>query len=330
MTRTQFEELLTSIAGSLTEEMRHDPFKESKGFENRVRELVQDRLGSHIKIDFSPSPQAFPDIVVGKCGVEVKFTDKDTWRSVANSVFESTRSEAVEEVYVMFGKQGGTPEARWGKYGDCVMHVRTSHVPRFEVEIGTPRSLFDLMGLTYDDFRKLALADKMKHIRKYARGRLKPGERLWWLEDSPEGEHALPLEVRLYMRLPQAEKRRLRAEAALLCPQIVGGSRVRDKYNDAVSYLMTYRGVLCPQARDLFSAGSVALRANAKRGGIYIQRALEDIQDEMRMAAKELENALFVEYWGESVEPGQRLKRWLVKADGFARGWKPSAVLFKE
>jgi hypothetical protein len=74
----------------------------------------------------------------------------------------------------------------------------------------------------------------------------------------------------------------------------------------------------------------VALRTNAKRGGIYIQRALEDIQEEMRIAARELEDALFVEYWGESVAPTQRLKRWLLKADTFAKGWKPSAVLFKE
>jgi hypothetical protein len=40
------------------------------------------------------------------------------------------------------------------------------------------------------------------------------------------------------MRLEQPEKRRLRAEAALLCPQICGGSRTRDKYNDAVIDLM--------------------------------------------------------------------------------------------
>jgi hypothetical protein len=72
------------------------------------------------------------------------------------------------------------------------------------------------------------------------------------------------------------------------------------------------------------------MRADQTRGGIYIQRALEDIQDEMRNAAKWLEDALFVEYWGESVIPSQRIKRWLIKADRVAVGWKPSAVLFKD
>jgi hypothetical protein len=33
-----------------------------------------------------------------------------------------------------------------GKYGDCVMHVRTVHVPRFEVEINASRSPFQQSG----------------------------------------------------------------------------------------------------------------------------------------------------------------------------------------
>jgi hypothetical protein len=157
--------------------------------------------------------------------VEVKHTTNNTWRSVANSVFESTRSEKVKHIYLIFGKMGGNPEVPWGKYDDSVIHVRTSHVPRFEVEINPKRSLFAIMGLTYDDFLKLSTPEKMVHIRKYARARLKEGERLWWLEDPEETSHSLPLQVRLYMRLSQEKKRRMRAEAALLCPQIVKPSR---------------------------------------------------------------------------------------------------------
>jgi hypothetical protein len=130
------------------------------------------------------------------------------------------------------------------------------------------------------------------------------------------------------MTLPQDEKRQLRAEAALLCPEVVKGPRVRDKYNDAVLYLLTYRGVLCPQARDLFSAGSAGGTKGGRRGGNYLKEGLKDIQVEMRIAAKELDDALFVEYWGYSVEPADRISKWLERADGFAQGWKPSSVLF--
>jgi hypothetical protein len=95
-----------------------------------------------------------------------------------------------------------------------------------------------------------------------------------------------------------------------------------------VLYLLTYRGVLCHQARDLFSAGSVANPDNDDEGGIYIERALRLLEPKIREAADYLEDALFVEYWGESVPKEQRLKKWLEKADALASGWKPSTSLF--
>ncbi len=331
MTKDEFERVLESITQQLRAEAQSSIFRSSKDFENRVRELLAANDGGEpLDVDFNPHPYAFPDIAIGEFGVEVKFTENNVWRSVANSVFESTRTAAVRHIYVVFGKMGGEPDVRWGEYQRCVMHVRTSHVPRFEVEMYPERSLFETMGTTYDSFRGASFAEKMRYIRTYARGRLRPGEHLWWLEDPAEELHSLPLEVRLYMRLPQEEKRRLRAEAALLCPQIVRPSRTRDKYNDAVMYILTYHGVLCPQARDLFSAGSVALRGDERRGGNYVLRALMDIQEEMRVAAADLDDALFVEYWGESAPVEERIQRWLARADALARDWKPSVVLFTD
>ena len=131
----QFEELLTQACEQLTKECRAGQmFTESKPFENRVREVIRNLLDQFkISVDFSPHPYGFPDIVLGMFGVEVKFTANDTWRSIANSVFESFRDKQVKDIYILFGKMGGTPTLRWGRYEECVMHVRTSHVPRFEV-----------------------------------------------------------------------------------------------------------------------------------------------------------------------------------------------------
>jgi hypothetical protein len=225
---------------------------------------------------------------------------------------------------------GGVPEVRWADYEQSVIHVRTSHVPRFEVEIPNEKakeSLFENMGIRYDDFRKLPMQEKMKYIRTYAR-KIHPDGRLWWIEDKDTDEHTLPVEARLYTNLTTAEKTKLRAEAALLCPGIVKSGRSRNKYDDMVLYLLTYHGVLCHQARDLFSAGSVANPKNDDEGGIYIERALKLIETEMREAAQTMDDALFVEYWGESVPPESRIKRWLEKADAVASGWKPSDNLF--
>jgi hypothetical protein len=283
-----------------------------------------------MQVMFNPHPHVFPDITVGDFGVEVKFTLQDTWRSVANSIVDSTRHADVLYIYIVFGKMGGTPAVKWAKYDDSVVHVRTTHVPRFEVEINPKRSLFALMGISYAEFSSLPIEEKMSYIRTYARSRLKPGERLWWLEDKPDHEHSLPIEVKLYTSLSVDEKRKLRAEAAILSPKVVGPARARNKYDDAVLYILTYHGVLCHQARDLFSAGSVALRANDKRGGVYIQRALQDIEAEMRDAAMRLDDALFIEYWGQSFAPNQRITVWLQMADLHAQGWIPSHVLFQQ
>lgn len=334
MTKPEFERLLDVCCGTLTHEARATGFTTSKQFENRVRQILDDLLmdESSLKVDFSPPPQEFPDIALGEYGVEVKFTLNDTWKSIANSILESQRAVGVKYIYIVFGKMGGKPEVRWGDYEKSVVHVRTSHVPRFEVELPTTdkekkESLFEVMGISYDAFSKLDIHEKMKHVREYARKK-HPGERLWWIDDANGDEHTLPANIRLYTNLSSKEKIRLRAEAVLLCPGVLKSGRSRNKYDDVVMFMLSFHGVLCHQARDLFSAGSVANPENDDNGGLYIERALKLLESDMLEAAKQLDDALFVEYWGESVQKKDRIRRWLEKADSVAVGWKPSKVLF--
>jgi hypothetical protein len=331
MDAVDFETILNQICATLTKEAEGKLFIDSKEFENRVRELVIDahaNLG--VPILLNPPAQGFPDIAAGKFGIEVKFTSNDTWRSVANSVLESNRVLEVEKVYIVFGKMGGAPQVKWGEYEKSVMHVRTSHVPRFEVEVFPvpSQSLFEKMQTSYDAFRVSPMTQKMQYIRQYARGRLKQGERLWWLEDTNEPEHTLPIQARLYTKLSKPEKTRLRAEAVLLSPIVLEYGRSKNKYDDIVLYLLTYHGVLCHQARDLFSAGSVANPGNDDDGGIYIQRAMMLLEPEMLEVAPQMESALFEEYWGHPCTPNDRIAEWLLMADKVASGWVPSACMF--
>ena len=335
MNKIDFERLLDVCCGTLTHEARKSGFSSSGQFENRVREVLNDLLKdeSALHVDFTPPPQQFPDIALGEFGVEVKFTISDTWKSIANSILESQRAPGVKYIYIVFGKMGGKPEVRWGDYEKSVVHVRTSHVPRFEVELQSAEnerreSLFESIGISYDAFMSLDIQGKMKYVREYAKKK-HPGERLWWIDDTNGDEHTLPANIRLYTNLNSAEKLRMRAESVLLCPAILKSGRSRNKYDDVVMFMLSYHGVLCHQARDLFSAGSVANPNNDDNGGLYIQRALELLQDEIVAASKRLPDALFTEYWGESVPKSERLSYWLRKADELATGWKPSSVLFK-
>ena len=303
-------------------------------------------------VDMHPPAQAFPDIVLGNVGIEVKYTEADTWRCIANSVLETNKVQSVKHIAVVYCKMGGTPEVRYDDWEHAVMHVRTSHVPRFEIEIGTERSLFSIMGISYDDFSSLEMQDKMVYIRNYARGRLKKGEHLWWLDDSESSNHSFSLNVRLFTNLDQSEKDKVRAEGALLCPQIVLPSHNRTKYNDVVTFLMTYHGILCHQARDLYSAGSAAgVGGNGKKkktkidhllkdkdfDGLYIARTLSLVEDQIKAAAEYLEDQLFIEYWGDGIarkvdlrSSRSKLKYWLNQVDNYAVTWKPSDYLLRD
>ena len=162
---------------------------------------------------------------------------------------------SVEMVYIVYGKAGGMPETRWARYEDCISHVRVSHSPRFVVDMDEDSlHLFNNLPIPYGEFAQLSDEEKMHHIREYSRGRLGEGERLWWLETS----HSLPVGIRFYTHLQQGEKRMLRAEAALLFPEVCASRYTRGKYDDASLYLLMHHGVFCPQARDLWTAGSVA------------------------------------------------------------------------
>jgi len=103
MTKNEFEAILDNCCEVLTTEARKMGFKSSAQFESRVREVLDElkRNNEAFDIDFTPHPQAFPDIAMGEYGVEVKFTTNDTWRSVANSVsyyFEATWATSINDV----------------------------------------------------------------------------------------------------------------------------------------------------------------------------------------------------------------------------------------
>ncbi len=326
MTAEHFERLLDKTAEQLGNDVRanqayHDP----AAFELRVREVLE-AVAAGEAIDINPTfhAHAFPDIRANGFGVEVKTTSKDSWQSVGNSVFEGMRDEAVKSIYVIFGKMGGMPSVKWGRYEDRITHVRISHAPRFVLEMDRESSLFKKIGISYDAFAALRPEEKMSHIRNYSRSRLKPGERLWWLED--ENSPGLPVAMRLYTKLPKAETVKLRAEATILFPQVVGGGRVKGKYAEASFFLLKHRNIFCTNIRDLFTAGSVA---GKERGGNYLARSLKHIGMQLREAAEQLSSDLIEEYWHETVPPENRMSEWLKRADSFALGWKPSDELFK-
>lgn len=292
MTLEEFEAILDQAIQTMNQQASAGMpgYADSDEFEKTV--LAQLRLSCRgvAKADPAFHDSAFPDIVVNGFGVEVKFTSSSTWHGTGNSIFEGMRDKAANRVYLIYFRSD-ISEARWSRYEECIKGVRISHSPRYMIDMDGGGNFFRNLNMTLEEFKDLEMKQKMVLVKDDVQKRLKKGERLWWFGD--EQDHTIPVNVRLYRNLPTPIQSDLRAEAALMCPEIFQGSRKRGKYDGIAVYLLTQHGVLASNVRDMFSAGSVA---GPERGGDYVLRSVKhNMQAIFRMAAK-LDDALFVEY----------------------------------
>ena len=104
-----------------------------------------------------------------------------------------------------------------------------------------------------------------------------------------------------------------------------------------VGYMGDLDGDMSVSLSDVYILGDHLLSENMIADADVISRAdlnkdqcidARDLTLLKRIAAKQLDDALFVEYWGESVPVEKRISKWLEKADAIASGCRPSEVLF--
>ena len=102
------------------------------------------------------SGHKFPDIVVKKYyGVEVKTTRQDFWKSIGNSVLESTRVESVGRIYLFFAKLTDPISFKYRLYQECLYDIAVTHSPRYliDMDLKLGESIFDKIGVSYDELR---------------------------------------------------------------------------------------------------------------------------------------------------------------------------------
>jgi hypothetical protein len=304
----QFEAILKATCDELTSEVRTGTVAENSGdFEEQVRRVLADQLRKHgAGQALDPKVQGFPDIVVGNYGVEVKFTVKDTWISIANSIHESHRMSGIDCIYVAFGKMGGLKEVRFGLYEKVVYHARTSHRPRFQIDMkGDKQSLFERLGTTYLQFAALPYKEKMVYMRTYARGRRNTNIDFWWLE-----EDLVP-----YSSLTESEQRQIKAEAALLIPALIDRSDKNALVRMAL-YMSSAKRVLSNESSEVFGAD--------------VLDELRSLETELQIAASTMIQGIIEEYWGHSTLIEARLSEWVEALDNHSTSSevRPSQILF--
>ncbi len=189
--------------------------------------------------------RAFPDILVREIfGVEVKLTKGDKWYTIGNSILETNRTDSVEHIYLLFGKLGGIPEIRYKSYAQCVSGVGVTHSPRYKINMElNDDSFFDSLNIDYNLFRNRT--DKITLVKDFYKKKLKEGESLWWIDLDNTND----MIMRNYKDLPKDDQENLLLELFIESPEVFDS-----KYSLATSILVN-RGIICPNVRDLFSAG---------------------------------------------------------------------------
>lgn len=198
------------------------------------------------------SGQKFPDIVAKKFyGIEVKTTTQNHWKTTGNSVLESTRVQDVERIFMLFGKLGKPIEFKCRAYEECLSEVVVTHSPRYLIDMNLEKgkTIFDKINTSYDALRQKT--NPIKPITDYYKSKLKPGQDLWWIDQ--ENEKASNLVINIWNNLSVREKQEIKIKAMVYFPEVF--SNRGDKFARLAIWLVTSESVVCPNIRDLFTAG---------------------------------------------------------------------------
>lgn len=267
------------------------------------------------------SGHSFPDIIAQKFyGVEVKSTKSNHWTSTGSSIVESTRNIDVKNIYMLFGKLGGTPpEFKCRPYGDVLYDIAVTHSPRYliNMELHEGETIFDKMNTTYDDFR--TNGDNISKVREYYKQKAKnerKQEMPWWITND-DTERAVRFNLRLWNSVDAEERKMLTAYCLILFPEIwMPNTSSRTKYNQASLWLCSYAQVIFPNIRDAFTAGGKIAFENGKQLPERYAQVYKTIVDHSELIKKILDCPT-----KETIELIKEFNPLLLKGQGLYETW---------
>ncbi|MEP3374098.1 MAG: hypothetical protein ABJL43_05615 [Maribacter dokdonensis] len=254
--------------------------------------------------------QKFPDIVAKKFyGIEVKTTTQNHWKTTGNSVLESTRVEDVERIFMLFGKLGKPIEFRCRAYEECLSEVVVTHSPRYLIDMNLEegKTIFDKINMPYDTLRQKK--NPIKPITDYYKSKLKPGQDLWWIQDT---EQASNLVINIWNNLSLKEKQDIKNRAMVYFPEVF--SNRGDKFARLAIWLVTREAVVCPNVRDLFTAGGKADYLIKNKTYKNIPRVFIKLFDNIDSILEILISTSAIElteYWNKKTSEKNKIMDWI-------------------
>ena len=256
--------------------------------------------------------QKFPDIVAKRYyGIEVKTTTQNHWRTTGNSVLESTRVDGVERIFMLFAKLANSIEFRCRPYEEVLSEVVVTHSPRYLIDMNLEKgkTIFDKIKMPYDTLRKED--NPIRPIVDYYKGKLKPGEELWWM-DADNTSKASNIVIRIWNNLSLREKKELKIRAMIYFPELFGNSS--DKFSRLAIWLVTREAVVCPNVRDLFTAGGKSNYIIGKKVYRNVPRIFLNLFDHVpNIVEIMMETSAFElsEYWETKTTDKTKLSDWI-------------------
>lgn len=236
------------------------------------------------------SGMSFPDIVAETYyGVEVKSTQSDHWKSTGSSIIETTRDKNVENIYMLFGKLGGSPEFRCRPYEDCLYDITVTHSPRYliDMNINKDSTIFAKMHTTYNELR--TSRDSIAQVRRYYRDLIKTEQRKempWWLDEIEDRSNNLI--IKHITSLSIEEKQKIMAQIYMLFPDCM----INGNYMEPAMWLVAYHKIVSHNMRDYFSAGGKARYLNGTKLSIPVPAIVKRFLDYAPLIKNEINHMM--------------------------------------
>lgn len=315
--KAAFNNLLNATIEELNTQVQHSPQKVSTLLGTKLEPYVKDIMSDlAVGTPFEDSielisGQKFPDIIAQKhYGIEVKTTIQNHWRTTGNSVLESTRVQDVERIFMLFAKLAAPVEFRCRPYEEVLSEVVVTHSPRYLIDMNLKQgeTIFDKIKLPYDTLRKKS--NPIKPITDYYRGKLKPGEELWWME-SEQHHRSTNIVIRIWNNLSKEEKQEIRIRSMVYFPELF--SNKSDKFGRLAIWLVTSQAIVCPNIRDLFSAGGKQDVIFDKKVYQALPRIIVNLLNNLPTLLEVILNTSAIElseYWGIKTTENKKVADW--------------------
>lgn len=257
------------------------------------------------------SGASFPDIIAAKLyGIEVKSSLSNNWKTIGNSILETTRASGTERIFLTFGKLCNPIQFLSRPYEECLSGIAVTHYPRYQIDMALTKgnTIFDKIGISYDELRNMK--NPISPVAQYYKSQLRQGESLWWTGEKVET--AVPITVKLWKSLTAHEKDELEATIYVYFPEtIISNSQY--KYDRATLWLATQKGIINANVRDSFSAGGRKIMKTIDGKYINMPAVFSKIADHIEIITRILlsePSDILRESWMQSVKTN-RIKQWI-------------------